>query len=53
MSARNSQLFEEEYKVTVVDKTLVSCVSKILTTLYQNEGVSVFHKMFTMKGITR
>ena len=35
-------IFKEEYKITVVDKTLVSNISKIKTDLYQNEGVIVF-----------
>ena len=51
--ARNSQDFEKDYKITVVDKTILSNILKIQIIIYRNEGVSVFKKKFTMKGTTR
>ena len=49
--ARNSQNFEKDYRLTVLDKTLISNIPKIQTIPWRNEGVIVFFLKFTMREL--
>ena len=40
--ARNSQNFEKDYQITVIDKTSISIIPKIQIISLRNEGVIVF-----------